>query len=189
MNCSFKRSFSLSSKKYCCVCFYLLYNSWGNWFSQFHSNICFSFLLPLSLCLFVFLELCLLLSPRSLFSVSLAPVSSASVLVALVRLMTFINRTAVFSSSWFQSGWMPWMPVVAAVVAVTAVVLYPNFSKSSSWERQPITTLVSTTSCPRPGLLSNPNVSFSPGTWHKSERNTSRFDNFSPNVCVKCKCI
>ncbi|XDV51204.1 hypothetical protein PO909_020127 [Leuciscus waleckii] len=30
------------------------------------------------------------------------------------------------------SGWMPWMPVVAAVVAVTAVVLYPNFSKSSS---------------------------------------------------------
>ncbi|KAK7127397.1 hypothetical protein R3I93_020092 [Phoxinus phoxinus] len=31
-----------------------------------------------------------------------------------------------------SSGWMPWMPVVAAVVAVTAVVLYPNFSKSSS---------------------------------------------------------
>ncbi|XP_073682167.1 sarcolemmal membrane-associated protein-like isoform X1 [Garra rufa] len=31
-----------------------------------------------------------------------------------------------------NSGWMPWMPVVAAVVAVTAVVLYPNFSKSSS---------------------------------------------------------
>ncbi|XP_077060304.1 sarcolemma associated protein a isoform X15 [Siphateles boraxobius] len=30
------------------------------------------------------------------------------------------------------SGWVPWMPVIAAVVAVTAVVLYPNFSKSSS---------------------------------------------------------
>lgn len=94
------------------------------------------------------------LSPRSLFSVSLAPVSSASVLVALVRLMTFINRSAVFSSSWFQSGWMPWMPVVAAVVAVTAVVLYPNFSKSSSWEHQPITTLVSTTSRPSPSVQS-----------------------------------
>ncbi|XP_056092293.1 sarcolemma associated protein a isoform X5 [Rhinichthys klamathensis goyatoka] len=31
-----------------------------------------------------------------------------------------------------SSGWMPWIPVIAAVVAVTAVVLYPNFSKSSS---------------------------------------------------------
>ncbi|XP_028303752.1 sarcolemma associated protein a isoform X9 [Gouania willdenowi] len=31
-----------------------------------------------------------------------------------------------------SGGWSPWMPLVAVMVAVTAVVLYPNFSKSSS---------------------------------------------------------